>query len=198
MPSSKSLVNRQKVLPFRKVSTMRNCFLLFAVLFVFSSRAQFNATPLVKGFGQVLEVPSVDYDIDSKLHYKLVIDVMHSPYPDSLNEGLLNGARIMNLHVAAGVLPKKISVVFVLHNAAAFSLTNNEAYRKKYGRDNPNIELIQAIQAAGARITICGQSMQKRGIARETLLPNVQVGISALTTISTLQQQGYTILKSPS
>lgn len=177
---------------------MRNWFLLFAVLLVFNCHAQFNATPLVKGFGQVLEVPSIDYGIDPKLHYKLVIDVMQSPHPDSLNEGLSNGARIMNLHAAAGVLPKKISIVFVLHNAAAFTLANNEAYKKKYGCDNPNIQLIQAIQAAGARITICGQSMQKRGIAKENLLPNVQVGFSALTTIATLQQQGYTILKSPS
>ena len=177
---------------------MRKWLLLFGMVTMLQSRAQFNATPLVKGFGQVLEVPSVDYGIDSKLHYMLVIDVMQAPHADSLNEGLSNGARIMNLHAAAGVSPKKMSVVFVLHNAAAFTLANNEAYKKKYGCDNPNIELIQAIQAAGARITICGQSMQKRGIAKENLLPNVQVGFSALTTIATLQQQGYTILKSPS
>ncbi len=177
---------------------MRKWLLLFGMFTMLQSRAQFNATPLVKGFGQVLEVPSVDYGIDSKLHYKLVIDVMQAPYPDSVNEGLLNGARIMNLHAAAGVSPKKLSVVFVLHNVAAFTLTSNEAYRKKYGKDNPNLALIKAIQDAGARVTICGQTMQKRGIARENLLPNVQVGISALTTISTLQQQGYTILKSPS
>jgi intracellular sulfur oxidation DsrE/DsrF family protein len=177
---------------------MRKWLLLFGMFTMLQSTAQFNATPLVKGFGQVLEVPSVDYGIDPKLSYKLVIDVMQSPNPDSVNEGLLNGARIINLHAAAGVTPKKLSVVFVLHNVAAFTLTSNEAYRKKYGKDNPNIALIKAIQDAGARVTICGQTMQKRGIAREALLPNVQVGISALTTISTLQQQGYTILKSPS
>jgi intracellular sulfur oxidation DsrE/DsrF family protein len=177
---------------------MRKWLLLFGLFTMLQSTAQFSATPLVKGFGQVLEVPSIDYGIDPKLHYKLVIDVMQSPNPDSVNEGLLNGARIMNLHAAAGVTPKKLSVVFVLHNVAAFTLINHEAYRKKYGKDNPNLALIKAIQDAGARVTICGQTMQKRGIAREALLPNVQVGISALTTISTLQQQGYTILKSPS
>lgn len=177
---------------------MRNWLLLFGLMLVLSSKAQFNATPLVKGFGQVLEVPSVDYGIDPKLHYKLVIDVMQAPNPDSVNEGLLNGARIMNLHAAAGVTPKKMQVVFVLHNVAAFTLINNEAYKKKYGKDNPNLPLIKAIQDAGGRVTICGQTMQRRGIARESLLPNVQVGLSALTTISTLQQQGYTILKSPS
>lgn len=91
-----------------------------------------------------------------------------------------------------------MQVVFVLHNVAAFTLINNEAYKKKYGKDNPNLALIKAIQDAGGRVTICGQTMQKRGISRESLVPNVQVGLAALTTITTLQQQGYTILKSPS
>lgn len=177
---------------------MRKWLLLLGVLIVVQSTAQFNATPLVKGFGPVLEVPVIDYGIDPKLHYKLVIDVMQAPNPDSVNEGLLNGARIMNLHAAAGVTPKKMQVVFVLHNVAAFTLINNEAYKKKYGKDNPNLALIKAIQDAGARVTICGQTMQRRGIARENLVPNVQVGLAALTTITTLQLQGYTILKSPS
>jgi intracellular sulfur oxidation DsrE/DsrF family protein len=55
--------------------------------------------------------------------------------------------------------------------------------------------MVEALQKAGVTITICGQTMQKRKISPEALLPGVQIATSAMTTLTTHQLKGYALMK---
>ena len=100
----------------------------------------------------------------------------------------------MNMHARHGVAPEKLHVAGVVHAGGAFSVVDDERYRAEYGIDNPNKEMIAEIIASGGQIILCGQSAASRGIAREDVLPGVQVALSAMTALTVLQQDGYQVI----
>ena len=168
-------------------------FLLFAVFHV---KAQEKLNPLVKGFGSVYDVPYAVEKPNPALHYKILVDVNGpSEKPEIINEGIETVAKILNLHILGGVPEKNLNVVLVVHGAAAFNLMNNAAYKQKYAVDNPNLTLITALAKSGVKIFVCGQTIQKRNIDHLQLAPEVNVALSAITTITNYTLKGYTVLK---
>jgi intracellular sulfur oxidation DsrE/DsrF family protein len=79
----------------------------------------------------------------------------------------------------------------VLHGGAAKDALSNEAYRKRFGVDNPNLPLLEALVQAGARIYLCGQSAGSRGITKADMAAPVKLALSAMTAHLVLQMDGY-------
>lgn len=131
---------------------------------------------------------------DSTMEYKLLFEISASN-PDStskeLNSGLVEVARVINLHVASGVPLKKIHVVIVLHGSGIRVVGTNDSYKAHYKTDNPNIKLINQLSALGVRFIICGQSMTYGDMKKEMFLPQVKVSLTAQTVLSTYQLKGY-------
>ncbi|MCB0846861.1 MAG: DsrE family protein, partial [Bacteroidetes bacterium] len=88
-----------------------------------------------------------------------------------------------------------LKVACVFHNKATWDAVNNEAYKEKYGVDNPNEPLMEALDKAGAEMYICGQSVYARGVDRERLAEPVKVGLSAMTVILSKEAEGYRLIK---
>ena len=59
------------------------------------------------------------------------------------------------------------------------------------GKDNPNIDLIKQLHAAGVTFHLCGQGVLSRNIEEDDLLDEIQVDYWALTTLIELGRQGY-------
>jgi intracellular sulfur oxidation DsrE/DsrF family protein len=151
--------------------------------------------PVIQEFGTTFEVKDPDFELNTDQVYKVVFDVHDTPDdPSSVNPMLGTLARFLNMHVQAGVPLENLQVVGVIHNKAARDALNNEAYREKYGVDNPNIPLMEALEEVGAKIYLCGQSMHGRGLDPERLAGPVQTALSAITVFMTLQQEGYTLI----
>ena len=152
--------------------------------------------PAIPHFGPTFPVPNPDFPTDTTREYKVVFDIyQHPDNPEQINPQLNTLARFINMHTQAGVPLEKLHVACVLHNRASIEAVNNEKYQERYGVDNPNIPLMEALQEAGASIYMCGQSMGARGLKREELASPVQVGLSAMTIILSLQQEGYQLIK---
>jgi intracellular sulfur oxidation DsrE/DsrF family protein len=83
----------------------------------------------------------------------------------------------------------------VIHGPAAQFVINDEEYKKKYNTSNPNIPLFKELTDAGVKIFVCGQSLNKRNIAKEAVAPEVKISLSAITTLTTYQLKGYSVLK---
>ena len=153
--------------------------------------------PLIKGaqLGGVLPVSNPEEKPDPALQYKLLLNFVQgatSPAKSKeINGALAEVARIINLHIAAGVPKEKLSVVVIAHGQALFSLLNNEYYQKKFKTVNPNAGLVKELQAAGVKFTSCGQAMQFLEVEKESMLPGILVGYSAKTIISTYCSKGY-------
>jgi len=163
---------------------------------VLLATAQNKVNPVIKKFGTITEVPFSVENPDTKLDYKIIVEVSSdNAKPETVHEFFDKVASVVNLHALGGVAANKLHVVMVIHGPAAQFVVNNEEYRKKFTTDNPNIPLFKELTDAGVKIFVCGQSLNKRNIAKESVTPEVKPALSAITTLTTYQLKGYSVLK---
>ncbi|WKN41356.1 DsrE family protein [Tunicatimonas pelagia] len=152
--------------------------------------------PIVPKFGGIYAIPEVEKGPDTTLTYRVVIDVTQgAEKSDELNPALNNIARMLNLHGLGGVPKGQMEVVAVIHSLATPTVLTDEAYQEKFGCDNPNGELIEALTDAGVQLFVCGQSLLARDFYPQPLHPDIMVSISALTILTEYQQNGFALLK---
>jgi len=150
----------------------------------------------IKDFGNVYNVPFAEDRPDPAMQYKIVfeasekIDSFSRIYPP-----LEHVARMYNLHVYGGVPQKNLDVVLVIAGFGIPAVMNNEAYRKRYGVDNPNLKILEELKAAGIKINGCSQAMMKNSIDPSEVNPNIKMIFSKFTTVSTYQMKGYAYFK---
>jgi len=153
--------------------------------------------PLIKEapLGGVIPIANPDELPDPKLQYKLLMNFTQpatsATKAKEINGALAEVARVINLHLAAGVPKANLEVVVVAHSGALFSLLDDAHYQKKFKINNPNYKLVKELQAAGVKFTACGQAMKFLEIEKETLLPGIQLAYSAKTVISTYSLKGF-------
>jgi intracellular sulfur oxidation DsrE/DsrF family protein len=156
--------------------------------------------PFLKGktmYSGVLPVDNISNPADFLDTYKLVFDFTIGN-PDDLKKGKENMGieeiiRILNLHIAAGVPESRIKAVVVIHGPGIMSFLRNEEYLKRYGVNNPNIELIEQLQKKGVEFTECGQTLQFREMDIDKMIPGIHKSQSAKTALSTYQLKGYVL-----
>ncbi|MEO8412035.1 MAG: DsrE family protein [Ginsengibacter sp.] len=152
--------------------------------------------PLIKAgtFSGVLPVEGVDEIPDPTREYKLLFEFTLN-FKDSthekLNPGLVEIARVLNLHVASGIPISNIHAVIATHGPSLFSIRNNQFFQEKYKKDNPNSQLIEDLMKNGVKFIACGQAMRFLEIKKEELFPGVKVSLTAQTVLSNYSGQGY-------
>lgn len=170
--------------------------IVFMLLGLHVVNAQTKVNPVIKHFGTVSEVPFSEENPDKKLDYKVIVEVSSdNPKPEAIHEFFEKVAAIVNLHALGGVTADKLHVVMVIHGPAAQFVVNDTEYRKKFNSDNPNVPLFKELTAAGVKVFVCGQSLNKRNISKDQVTPEVKPALSAITTLTTYQLKGYSILK---
>jgi len=170
-----------------------SCNLL--VFLSISLQAQRASGPIIDQFGAVHQIDEPDFPLDPKQVYKAVFDVASTPEdPSKINPQLNTLARFLNMHAQAGVPAENLAVACAIHNLASKDALSNEAYQKRYGIDNPNLPLLEALEKAGAKIYICGQSINSRKIDRNELAGPVKLALSAMTVLISMQNDGYRLI----
>lgn len=155
-----------------------------------------SAGPVIAEFGEVFTIDNAEFKVDVSKEYKAVFDIMNSPASHSeINKSIETAARFLNMHAQSGIPKNQLKVALVVHNAASKDIIANEAYTKKYGVENPNQKLIQALLDADVQIIFCGQSSKARGFHQEERISGVQMSLSAMTALISLQDQGYRLIK---
>ncbi|MDH5588803.1 MAG: DsrE family protein [Gemmatimonadota bacterium] len=170
--------------------------LLLAVLAIPASaqQAQRATGPVIQSGGAVFEVSDPDFPTRMDMEYRIAFEVADaSPGEDQLNASLNTVARFLNMHAGAGIPRDRIHAAVVVHGAAGPELLDNDAFRARTGRDNPNVKLVEELLAAGVQIVLCGQTQASRNIPREGLIDGVQVALSAITALYTFQTDGYQV-----
>jgi intracellular sulfur oxidation DsrE/DsrF family protein len=172
---------------------MKSFYFVLILLFISSINlaAQQPQFPIVSEFGGIFEIEDAA-PLNSNMEYKIVIDLKTLQRDkESINPGLNNVARLMNLHGLGGVTAKNLDVAVIVHGSATDVIIDNDAYQKRYELDNPNIALITALKEAGAKVYVCGQSLLSRQYARNEINEDVTVALSMLTTYTTYVHGGY-------
>ena len=168
--------------------------LIFLITSFTETSAQEAQYPIVSDFGGIYEITG-SVQPDSELEYKIVIDLKTlQEDKNQINPGMNNVARMMNLHGLGGVSNNNLKVVAVVHGGATETILTNEGYRRKNGISNPNLELITALEDAGAEIYVCGQSLLARGYDQAEVNPDITIGLSMLTVVTEHMHKGYRLL----
>lgn len=152
-----------------------------------------RAGPVIESAGAVF---SVDPDMPTPpdRDYRLAFEVATpAGSPGRLNTGFNSVARFLNMHAQSGVPVERLGAAVVVHGAASFELLDDEAYRSRFGTDNPNSALLRELIASGQRVILCGQSAASRGVPTGELIPGVEVALSAMTAFLLLQDEGYRV-----
>ncbi|WP_374957265.1 DsrE family protein [Gilvibacter sp.] len=167
---------------------------LFSSLICYSQNARVQGT-VIENYGATFEVPKLDIPLNTSATFKVLFDLSAAPDdPGQLSAYINTVARFLNMHVAAGKDRSQLEVAAVFHGNASYSLLKNQYYKEKFGVDNPNLGLIEALQAADVDIILCGQSAGSRNLSDSRRIPGVKMALSTMTAMIQLQQEGYTII----
>jgi intracellular sulfur oxidation DsrE/DsrF family protein len=151
--------------------------------------------PVIERFGPVYDVDRPDFPTPTDLAYRVVFDVaLSSEAPDALNTRIESLARFLNMQARAGVKPQQMKLALVVHGPAAKDVLSSAAYKARFGVENPNAPLLEALRTNGVRLVICGQTAAHKGFRREELAPGVEVALSAMTALAALQSEGYQLI----
>lgn len=152
--------------------------------------------PVIEGYGAVYDVPAPDFETPMGVRRVLFNVSASGDGPGELNPNIETLARYLNMHARAGVPRENMKLALVLHGGAGKDALTDEAYRRRFGVDNPNRMLLQELIRFGVRVVLCGQTQVARGFQRDEILPDVKVALSAMTALVELQDEGYRLIGS--
>ncbi len=150
-------------------------------------------------YGEVIPAPDAAVLPDKNLDYRIVYSVMKDAedVPDwnqDLNPGLFRIAKMIRIFEEGGLERKDLTMVVVLAGAAARVALKNEPYRELFGRDNPDLELIDHLKQSGVTLHVCGQMLGFKGYEREWVNPAVSVVLGNAVALITYQLRGYAFI----
>jgi intracellular sulfur oxidation DsrE/DsrF family protein len=173
---------------------MKKRLLLF-IAFTISVQIQAQKKATVADFGKVFQIEKPDLLLQKNKTYKVVFDVYTDGKKKSKkNSSIVTVARFINMHVQQGVPISNLKVALVLHGSATKNALNDTSYLEKYGKENPNSELLSALKQANVDIFVCGQSLYSKGYKKENISKDVQLSLSALTALVHYQSNGYQLI----
>jgi intracellular sulfur oxidation DsrE/DsrF family protein len=151
--------------------------------------------PYVASGGPAFEVKDRDIPLREGHKYRVVFEATEYPGETTdVNRELTVVGRFLNMHGKNGVPLEDMDIAVVIHGQTLMAVLNDEAYEKINGTKNPSLPLLTDLAAAGVKFYACGQSLGFRGWDKEDLAEPVKVGLSAMTMLVTLQDDGYAFL----
>jgi intracellular sulfur oxidation DsrE/DsrF family protein len=155
----------------------------------------FWTTPTVHDYGKIHFLPNAAFKPQLGHTYKVVFSLTQGArQPDEVSPALDHVARAVNLYVASGVPLSKLKFVAVASGSATSLALDDAHYRAQFGVPNPNLPLIAVLKKDGITIAVCGQAMAEHHFEYDWIDSRVTLSLSALTTITTLQQAGYAFM----
>ena len=159
------------------------------------AQSDFWTTPTIPGYGKMHDLPDAHYRPDQAKTYKIVFGLTKgATAPDKPNPSLDHVARTVNLYVAAGVPLSNLKFVAVASGEATNIALDNEHYKAELGVDNPNLPLIKLLRDHGVDVAVCGQAVAEHKYEYAWIDTSVTLSLSALTTITTLEAEGYALM----
>ncbi len=150
--------------------------------------------PPIAGYGKTVPVANAGERPDPSIDYKVVMSVTKAGEANAPPPALEKAARLVNLLAESGVSAAHRHIVVVLHGAATLAVLNEAGERARNKAANPSAEIVDKLTAAGVSVHVCGQALAFAKISQSEVLPGINVDLSALTTLSTLELQGYALI----
>lgn len=153
--------------------------------------SEFVAGSVIKDYGQYAPVDGVKLGPNDT--FQVAFDVAEGADPGEVNRRFNSLARFLNMHVGHGAQLANLKLALVVHGSATLDVLKDKEYEARKGQPNGNKALLEALQQAGVRVIVCGQSAAGHQVSKADLLSGVEMALSAMTAHALLQQAGYTL-----
>ncbi len=145
--------------------------------------------PVISDFGGV--VPLADAVEQPAKGTKVIFDVTGlAKEAGKAAPGLERAAVLLNLAGASGLKSGDVELAIVLHGEATALAIEDSSISN-------NGILIHKLKNAGVSIYVCGQSLEKKGLAERPLRTEIRKAASALTVSINLQKRGFAVIMAP-
>jgi intracellular sulfur oxidation DsrE/DsrF family protein len=152
--------------------------------------------PAIRGYGGVRPRPDLPSNLSPTTDYKVIVDVAHGDQDHAdVEHSLLRLARLVNLMTYAGIPRDHVHIAAVIEGMAGYAVLTNEAYRKRFKVDNPNLALLHELKSSGVELMVCAQALAENSWSDGDVSPDVTVTLSALTDFVIYGQRGYSYLQ---
>lgn len=152
--------------------------------------------PVIQGFGSIVPTSDAKERPDHSVRYRVLFSITKAAAsPEQVNPNLERVARFLNLLGADGVRPASGDVVVIVYGPATPLVMNDAAYAEHTKvTKNPNLRLVSALRAAGVSVRVCSQALVGNKVDPATVEKGIEVDVSALTTMATLQLRGWALI----
>ena len=128
--------------------------------------------------------------------YKVIFNITQAAAkPQQPVDGVVFAATDLSALRGQGVPTGNTKFALIFHGPAVDGILDNATYRRRFGVDNPNLEILSALKRAGVEILVCGQFLGAKGIDPGTLSPDASIAAEAFLTLITYQNNGYAVLE---
>ena len=171
-------------------------FLAFCSLLMVTTTASAQEwiNPIIKDYGKIKFYEKAELIPDHETDYKIVFDLTSGEEKEGVNKGLNKIARAINLLGASDVPKENMHLVGIIHGNTTSAVLSNEAHRKRTGKDNPNMDLLNVLKEYGVKFYVCGQSLAHRNIDPAEMNPYIALSLSAMTSLIHFQSNGYALI----
>lgn len=175
------------------IRTVMTAAVVLTTATVVSAQSAGTASLPVPAAPVARDVPGARELPEKTLIYKILFDAEKgADKPGDINPMLLTAGRFINTLAKYGVPSDHQQIVVVLHGDATEIILNNATYRaRNRGQDNPNVAIIQSLKKGGIDFRVCGQAVMGRKIDPKTILPEIELDLWAMTTITSLEMRGW-------
>jgi intracellular sulfur oxidation DsrE/DsrF family protein len=149
---------------------------------------------MIEGYGRVEPIPGASFHLDETIEYKVLFDCRKGGPEDEVNPGLDRIARFLNLLEEDGVPPERAQITAVFHGEPTRATLRDDAYRRRFGRGNPNSELIGLLRDRGVELLICGQSVVGRAFGLDEVDGRFTMAVSSMSALAVYQLRGFALL----
>ncbi|HTX23334.1 MAG TPA: DsrE family protein [Steroidobacteraceae bacterium] len=181
-------------------STLRSLLILSAPCLLVAAAPQPDAThwvyPVIKRYGGVHPRADLPTELAPGSEFKVIADVSHG-YADRTHPlgSLQRLARLVNLFGYAHVPPERVHVVAVIEGEISSAVLTNDAYKRRFHVDNPNLDLLHELKRSGVKVMVCAQMLAENDVPDGEISPDVTVTLSALTDLAGYEALGYGYLQ---
>ena len=174
---------------------MKKLLFIIFILFITKLDAQEWLTPIIKGYGKIKYSKNIAVQPDNNLEYKIVYKITTSETREGINKGLNGIAHAINMLGCANIQNDKVKIVATIQGPATTIILNDNAYQKKFGKNNPNKEVIKLLTNYGVDLYVCSQATAYKKISKSDINKNITEALSGSSVLLNYQLNGYALMQ---
>lgn len=174
---------------------MRKFLCIICICLSSIMKAQEWVTPIIDGYGKIKYSKNVAVQPDNNLEYKIVYKITTSETREGINKGLNGIAHAINMLGCTNILSDKVRIVATIQGPATSIVLTDDAYQKKFGKANPNTEVIKLLSTYGVKLYVCSQATAYKKIENSKINKNVVEALSGSSVLLNYQLKGYALMQ---